>query len=523
MATQICQSLASVGRWLNCPMSYFWADQEGTPAELPEPEIENPRSTHRIDINDLEMGIYGVIDWDDQEHSPLLIGHPIRPHNNGVWPSEISFAQVLILLARQHSDADLSRVVLWDAENEKLLEIGFDQLQADLALAQILDLHDYVQENQQLDREPGSKCEHCQWGGICLPYENWSMTQSKAQEIPRLFAPRFDAAPLYIQDPGVYLGKSGECFKITKKGSLVKEIHAKDVSQLIICGNITLSSSAMHLAMDKAIPIVHMSMSHWFYGISHSPGLAHCFGRMAQFQFFQDQDKVLALCKEMIRAKGHNQRTLLRRLSRDPDKVNLQQMTRLLQDLQDAPTLDVLRGYEGKLAADYFGHFADMVKHQDQLFFQIEGRNRRPPLDPINAMLSYLYALLSKECLVALLAEGMDPHWGFFHVPVHGRPALALDLMEEFRPLIADSIALDLINHQQIQAADFTTNGKAWSLNASGRKKVITAYENRMALMTTHPFFGYRLEWRRVLFLQARLLAKYLRAEVEHYQGMVMQ
>jgi CRISPR-associated protein Cas1 len=149
--------------------------------------------------------------------------------------------------------------------------------------------------------------------------------------------------------------------------------------------------------------------------------------------------------------------------------------------------------------------------------FDFEGRNRRPPLDPVNSMLSLAYALLAKDLTVTTLSVGFDPHMGFFHRPRYCRPALALDLMEEFRPIIADSVVLGAVNNGVITTDDFIRRGNAVAMKDPARKKFIEAYERRMDSLITHPLFGYRLSYRRVLEVQARLLARAVTGELDEY------
>jgi CRISPR-associated protein Cas1 len=148
-------------------------------------------------------------------------------------------------------------------------------------------------------------------------------------------------------------------------------------------------------------------------------------------------------------------------------------------------------------------------------------RNRRPPRDPINAMLSFLYAVLVKEVTVAVLAEGLDPWWGLFHRPRHGRPSLALDLMEEFRPLLSDSAVLTAVNTGMVTAKDFTTSNAGCAMAADGRKGLLRAFESRLDSLVTHPLFGYRCSWRAVVRVQARLFARWLRGDIADYTGLV--
>jgi CRISPR-associated protein Cas1 len=213
-------------------------------------------------------------------------------------------------------------------------------------------------------------------------------------------------------------------------------------------------------------------------------------------------------------------------------------LKRAAADALQARSLPELLGIEGAAAALYFQHFSGMVKvaaSDDELpgiespararglefTFDFTKRNRRPPTDPINALLSLAYSLLAKDCTLAALAVGLDPYVGFYHQPRFGRPALALDLMEEFRPLIAESAVITALNNRMIQPEHFVQAGEAVNLTERGRKALFQAYEQRMNNLITHPVFDYRVCYRRVLELQARMLASYLAGEIPDYVPMM--
>jgi CRISPR-associated protein Cas1 len=196
-------------------------------------------------------------------------------------------------------------------------------------------------------------------------------------------------------------------------------------------------------------------------------------------------------------------------------------MSTLLRKVEHAPDLDALLGFEGGIAAKYFSRFGDLLRPRDfDAEWDFSSRNRRPPRDPVNALLSFGYAMLAKECTVALMSEGLDPWWGLFHQPRHGRPSLALDLMEEFRPLVVDSAVLTAVNTGMVQAGHFLRSKAECTLNDQGRKAFIRAYEARLDQLVTHPVFDYRCSWRTVLRVQARLLARWLRGDIPFYTGM---
>jgi CRISPR-associated protein Cas1 len=228
----------------------------------------------------------------------------------------------------------------------------------------------------------------------------------------------------------------------------------------------------------------------------------------------------LAFAKAVVAAKGANQRRLLVRNAKPRAEPEVTRMATLLRKVEHARDAGALLGLEGSVASLYFSRFGHLLRPRDfDADWDFTVRNRRPPRDPVNALLSFGYALLTKECTVALLGEGLDPWWGLFHQPRHGRPALALDLMEEFRPLIVDSAVVTAINTGMITKRDFTRSAAACVLTDSGRKAFIRAYEARLDQLVTHPLFGYRCSWRAVIRLQARLLARWLRGDVPGYLG----
>jgi len=220
--------------------------------------------------------------------------------------------------------------------------------------------------------------------------------------------------------------------------------------------------------------------------------------------------------------KAENQRTLLRRNGpadaatdravRDIDSIAAQ--------IPKCDSLQTLLGLEGSIAAIYFSRFSTLLKPRDfDSQWDFATRNRRPPKDPVNAMLSFGYAMLAKECTVALLTEGLDPYWGLYHQPRHGRPALALDIMEPFRPAIVDSAVISAINTGMVQKSSFETSASACLLKPDGRKAFIRAYESRLDQLITHPIFDYRCSWRTIIRLQARLLSRWFRGELPSYTG----
>lgn len=427
------------------------------------------------------------------------------------------------LLLREHGFR-CDRGLLYFAAARRRVEVPFTpELEArtlDL-LRQARELAKSTEPPPPLEDSP--KCQGCSLAGICLPDETNFLNGRIADrpgDLRRLYPARDDALPLYVQEQGARVGKAGEALAVSRGPADLGRFPLKDVAQLVLCGNISVSPQALHLLCERGIPTVHLSMGGWFYGLTCGHGLKNAYDRAAQFAGAANEARCLTFARAVVEAKARNQRTLLRRNGGSPDEVPVQQIAGLLPGIDRARDIEALLGVEGAISADYFGGFSLLLG--DRTFaegFDFGKRNRRPPRDPVNAMLSFGYALLAKECTVALMAEGLDPWWGLYHRPRHGRPALALDLMEEFRPLIVDSAVVNALNTGMVALTDFEISAAGCAMKDRARRSLIQAYEQRLDQLVTHPVFDYRCSWRAVIRLQARLLAKWLRGAVPTYQG----
>lgn len=379
--------------------------------------------------------------------------------------------------------------------------------------------------------EDSPKCNGCSLSGICLPDETLALRDVPPEPadagegaVRRLYPARDDALPLYVQEQGARVGKRGKVLHISKSGEEIGKVRLKDVSQLVLCGNVSITAPAIHLLCEASVPIVHLTRGHWFHGITAGITLRNAYDRAAQFQAAGDPVRRLEFARAIVEAKGANQRTMLLRNARPRPEQLLTEMSTMLRKVEHAPSPEYLLGIEGSLASKYFSAFGSLLRPRDfDAEWEFESRNRRPPRDPVNALLSFGYALLAKECTVALLAEGLDPWWGLFHQPRHGRPALALDLMEEFRPVIVDSAVITAVNTGMVSAKDFVRSKAGCVLKDGGRKAFIRAYEARLDQLATHPIFDYRCSWRSLIRVQARLLSRWLRGDVPSYRGIMVR
>lgn len=306
--------------------------------------------------------------------------------------------------------------------------------------------------------------------------------------------------------------------EVVKEGVNLGSYRLIDVSQVCLQGNITVTPQAMREFFARETPVCWFTYGGWFTGMATGLPGKHIDLRRAQFTAAPAQ--ALAIAGQMIAGKIRNSRILLRRNSRADAGTVVDQLRDLATSAAQAPSFPTLLGLEGTAARLYFSRFSGMLSDTtgiDITAFDQNGRARRPPPDQVNALLSFLYSLLVKDLTVALTAVGFDPYYGVYHRPRYGRPALALDLAEEFRPLIADSTVIQLVNNAEIRPGHFTQRAGGCQLDADGRRAVLTAYERRMAGEIKHPVFGYRVSYRRALEVQARILAAHLTRELDEY------
>lgn len=369
--------------------------------------------------------------------------------------------------------------------------------------------------------EESPKCNGCSLVGICLPDETALLMEAcdaTRTEPRRLIPVRDDAMPVYVQTQGAYVSKHGDLLVIKNKGKKVAEAKLFETSQLTVMGNAQVTTQTVQELCRRGVPIVYTSSGGWFYGMTTGAVHKNVELRLHQYSKAEDPAFCLALSRRLVATKIRNCRTLLRRNAEGLEKHTLHRLKEAATSAEKAETLDELLGMEGASARVYFEAFPRMIKRSGmETGFTFDGRNRRPPRDPVNAMLSLSYSLLVKDLAVTTRAVGFDPLLGFYHKPRYGRPSLALDLMEEFRPLIADSTVIGAINNGVVAFGDFVRTGVGVNLKPAARKAFIAAYERRMDQLIRHPVFGYQISYRRVLEVQARLLGRHLSGEIPDY------
>jgi CRISP-associated protein Cas1 len=295
------------------------------------------------------------------------------------------------------------------------------------------------------------------------------------------------------------------------------EVPLIKVTQVVVSGDITLTTPAVHTLVEAGIEICYLSMYGHFRGRLSPPVAKNALLRREQYRAHADPQRALQVAQACVKGKLENMRTLLLRSNRQLQDSEVADATTAIQhiirEIPHASTVGSLLGYEGNGSAAYFGVFGKLLR--DPLAFS--RRRRRPPKDPVNALLSLGYTLLLHQVSSAIQVVGFDPYAGYLHQPRYGRPALALDLMEEFRPIIADSVVLNILNHRILTEQDFQEELGVVHLKAEARKKFYAKFEERLQEELQHPHFEYRTSYRRCIELQARLLGKWLTGEIPVY------
>jgi len=567
-----------VNEFVYCPRLFFYEWVEGVfresadtlegsaqhkrvdarPTELPEAGAgEEKIHARSVTLSSERLKVIAKLDLVEAEGSaatPVDYKHGApREGKDGIemWPADrVQIALQAIVL--RENGYDCAEAVVYYQKTRQRVRVPVDSAliaEAEEAVARAWDLATYGEIPPPLVDSP--KCPGCSLNSICLPDETNRLTsidlsgaaqlglfdhpegipvrkppasEGVQPQIRQLMTPRDDLKPLYLNTQGFRVGKSGEVLQVKDKDKTVQEVRIGEICQVNLLGNIQITTQAVQSLCEAGVPITYFSMGGYFYGITTGLNTKNVALRRSQFRLADSEWFPLSLARALVAGKIRNQRTMLQRNHVEPKKPSLVAMKALADRAERAENLESLLGFEGLAARAYFQEFAGMIKPGDEpessangFSFDFEGRNRRPPRDPVNALLSLAYSMLAKDLTIACYAVGFDPYMGFYHQLRHGRPALALDLMEPFRPLIADSAVLSAVNTRMVTERDFVRAGASVALTPAGRKGFFRAYELRMDSLVTHPLFEYRVSYRRLLEIQARLLARVIEGEISAY------
>ncbi|MGH7738333.1 MAG: CRISPR-associated endonuclease Cas4g/Cas1g [Candidatus Tyrphobacter sp.] len=492
---------------------------------LPDDALEMKSQATSVELTSEKLGVIAKIDivrlGGDGKVVPVDFkrGKMPPPEYGPHDPERVQLCIQALLLRENGYACDIGR--LYYAASKTLVDVPIDEGLIEQTLAAIEGAR--TTKNRTAIPPPlvdSPKCGRCSLHAICLPDEvNVLRGAHKDGAIRPFGAPADDRVPLYVLEPGARVGLSGEAVEIRTDAGVAASVPVIEVGSLSLFGNAHVSSQAMRTLLVRDIPVFYLSYGGWLNGYARSINDHSLDLRIVQYDTVKDDAKAMALARAFVAGKIKNQRTMVRRALGDKAKTILQGTSFLQHRAERARASGELLGIEGMAAKHYFEAFADMLGIATG--FEVTGRNRRPPTDPVNAMLSFGYSMLTREALAAVIAVGFEPGLGFYHRVRPGRPSLALDLMEEFRPLVVDSTVLTLVNTREIRGSHFDRRGKAIVLTPEGRKLFIGAIERRLRSTIVHPTFGYQVTYRRALNVQARLLARAIQGDIPAYPAFI--
>jgi CRISPR-associated protein Cas1 len=486
-----------------------------------------------------EYKIIGVIDLIEEKGSkvyPIEYKHGKKPTSDKVWENDAVQLCAEALLIEENLQISVDFGYLYYYRSRERIKVQFSEDLRQKTKKYICRAYELYQSKTippPLSDSP--KCPGCSLFPICMPDEVGFLRKIHDSESPglknihRVVPEQITGGVVYLQSKGGYVRKQGHHLVYFTEEEETK-VPLEQISQVVVFGPIQLTTQTISVLLDLDIPTFFLSAKGRFRGALFPAPTRNSNLRLLQYRAFDNPEIKLLLSKEIVKAKILNTRTLYMRSLRNQEPEDQTQtessgevaktLKQFSEAVERADSLDTLLGLEGAAARSYFSNFSKLLRtNTKELGFSFEHRNRRPPVDPVNALLSLAYSLLAKECFSAILTVGFDPYFGFYHGQRGGRPSLALDLMEEFRTVLADSVVLTLLNKQMLSLDDFIRWGQACYLSEMGRKKFFLLWETRKNTEVTHPVFRYKVCYSRVIEMQARMLAGYIKKDIPLYKA----
>ena len=499
-------------------------------ADLRDPDDPRVRS-RSVMLSSERLGIIAkmdVVEHAGNEAVPVDYKHGRpAPTPERAWPPERVQLCAQGLILEEHGWACDHGFLYFPASRERV-EVPFDRELRTLTT-------DSIRYARQLEEagelppplEDSPKCPRCSLVGICLPDETRLLKAGGDRgeaavlgaPIRRLIPARDDALPLHLTTAGSRVSLKSKRLVVRDRDGEETVVRFKDVTQVNLFGGVQISTQAVQRLLSEEIPIGYFSSGGWFYGMCAPIGHSSVQLRRRQYARSVHPEWCLRLAAALVRNKIRNSRTLLRRNHRSRPEGVLGRLRELGEQALAATSVEELLGIEGLAAREYFSELSGMLRQpgDGRMGFDFAARNRRPPRDPVNAMLSLAYTLLVRHFTAACVLAGLDPHVGFYHADRPGRPSLALDLMEPFRSLIGDSAVITAVNNGEVEPRDFIVVGDSCAFTQEGRKRFISAFERRLDVDVRHPVFDYRISYRRVIEVQTRLLGRHVMGELDAY------
>jgi len=522
-----------------CPRNFYYRACEGaeeTNKFVLEGELQDEKRNEKerirrddklqvreITLSSEKLGIIGVLDAVEE--------------NQGIYPIEYKRGELKenlrddvqlclqALLLEEHTGKQIPFGFVYYSGSKTRRRVEFTDELRKKSIETIERAREILHTGEIPEPVADERCPGCSLFSICLPFEVASL-KSKETDLKRVIPSLQEGRVLYVDEHGAYIGKRSGKIIITKEGRTLGEIPAAYLSQIVISANANISSQALRFLLRMNVEIIYLSSRGRFEGRFVPEEHKNSLLRIAQHKHFTDNDFTLVVSKKFVIGKLSNMRTMLMRQNRDIKDTEIEkavdEIKLTLDRINSVKDKQELLGFEGIGTKSYFRVFGKLIKSHAQSF-NFEKRTKRPPCDSVNALLSFGYSLLVGNMVTSLSTVGLDPYIGFYHSSKYGRPALALDLMEEFRPVIVDSLALLMLNKGMVSDDDFKEKYGGVYLEERGRERFFRAYAERTQTEIVHPLFDYKATYRRIFEIQARLLAKVITGEINEYVPFVVR
>lgn len=501
-------SASQLNTYLFCPRLLFLEavlGYEGSNIESEEGRLLHDKlASDEVYVEDIELGLCGKLDVYRDDHVPIEYkrGKPLP--DGSPWPGHATQLCALALLLSKTDGIPIEFGYIWYNLTRERIRVEFTealQKQAVETLAKAQALLDSTKLPEPLSNRKA--CLGCNQYRNCLPDE--LQATQPPPEAKTIMAPHVEGQGLYIDKPGSKVSvKDGHILVSHYDEPKPVSIGLARVNQVIIQQPANLTSSFLEMCAKQKVPVMLLDFSgRWQGSLINAPG-RNVLTRMKQFELLQQEDIRLELSKRLVVAKLTNQRVWLRRhLSTDHHSVS--SLSRILKQIDQAESIGQLMGYEGEAAKLHFQGLSEMIGKESGLEWL--GRHKHPSPDPLNSLLSFGYSILMQQAVTGSHLAGLDPFFGFYHGMKHGKPSLALDLMEIYRTPIVDATVLGFINRGQCKEDDFEIQGSACLMNPPTRKAFIAALFERLRSEVKHPIYGYSTTYQRAIHVEARMLS----------------
>lgn len=495
--------------------SYAMAAGDTAHRRVHDRDESDPRTIRAMEVYSSRFGFHGTLDAAERRDGGALTiveykATPVRKASEVTEPMKVQLALQAIALEEMGHRVDGAAVHF--TTQKRRISVDLDPDLREAAINAVEATRQVVEARSApppLEDDP--RCAHCSHVSLCLPDERIEETTPR-----RISVPDPDSQVLHLATYGAYASLRAGRVRVSKSGEELSSIPIERVQAVVVHGNVDLTSGLLRELMWRRVPVLWCSSTGRLVGSASSMRSPN--GQARVDQHVQSNHGRIDLAREFVTAKISNQATLLRRHGDAPEAVV--GLRKLARRASVCPDTGSLFGVEGRAAAAYFAGFPTMISTSKQDFIaDFHGRVGRGATDRLNVALNYVYGRLTADCVRAITACGLDAHAGFLHSSRRNNPALALDLMEEFRPVVADSVVIGAINNGEIGLSGFTDLAGSMRLGDAARKALIAAYERRVEAEFSHPVFDYRVTWRRAIEVQARMVLGVLDGSQAGYKG----